>query len=172
MKKRIISSVVFLICVLNMQAQNSVIPPSPTACSLGEYANTPVSLFTGTPQISVPLCEVKVPGYPLPVFLSYYAQGIKVERIASNVGLGWALNAGGIITRTVVGFPDDISAYMFKKTYTGFLINNNAEMVQNFNTTAEDTTIDNRLHHFLDNQIDTDPDIFYFNIGGKTGSFV
>lgn len=27
--------------------------------------------------------------------------------MASNVGLGWALSAGGMISRTMVGLPDD-----------------------------------------------------------------
>src|SRR5690606_3167371 len=36
-----------------------------------------------------------------PVSIDYHARGIKVEEIASRVGIGWALNAGGQITRQI-----------------------------------------------------------------------
>jgi len=35
-------------------AAKQVIPTSPIAAELGKYGNVPVSLFTGTPNISIP----------------------------------------------------------------------------------------------------------------------
>lgn len=41
--------------------------------------------------------------------MSYHASGIKVNDIASEVGLGWALNAGGMISRSINGQRDEKS---------------------------------------------------------------
>jgi len=46
------------------------------------------------------------------VALSYSSNsGLKVNDVASNVGQGWNLIAGGIITRMQVGEPDDQQAF-------------------------------------------------------------
>src|SRR5687767_12654498 len=100
-KKVITSFVLFLIVALSTEAQNgnyqlrSVVTPSPTTASLGKYGEIPVSLYTGIPSISIPLYEIKDGPLSLPISLSYHAGGIRVEEIASSVGLGWTLNAGG-----------------------------------------------------------------------------
>lgn len=61
-----------------------------------------VNLFTGDFQYNIPLLEVD--GYPINIS---YSSGIGMEDQASMVGLGWTLNAGGIINRAVRGIPDD-----------------------------------------------------------------
>ncbi|HMI77950.1 MAG TPA: hypothetical protein VK484_04115, partial [Ferruginibacter sp.] len=86
-----------------------VIPASPTSASLGIYGSTPVGFYTGTPNISIPLFDITSGSISLPVNLSHHGGGIKVEEMASWVGLGWSLNAGGVITRTVRGIPDDVA---------------------------------------------------------------
>ncbi|MBC7919870.1 MAG: hypothetical protein H7Z75_02150 [Ferruginibacter sp.] len=84
-----------------------VIPPSPEAAALGKYGALPVGLYTGVPSISVPLYEIKGRRLTLPVSLNYHASGVRVDEVASWVGLGWTLNAGGVITRSVKGMPDE-----------------------------------------------------------------
>lgn len=44
----------------------------------------------------------------LPIALKYHASGIKVGDVASSVGLGWALEAGGRISRSTVGRDDEL----------------------------------------------------------------
>ena len=80
---------------------------SPTAASLGKFGDIPVNTHTGIPEINIPLYQVHTGTLDLPISLSYHASGTKVEEQASWVGAGWALNAGGVITRTVMGAPDD-----------------------------------------------------------------
>ncbi|WP_315823284.1 hypothetical protein [Paraflavitalea speifideaquila] len=63
-----------------------VIPPSPEAASLGQYGNVPISLFTGTPTINIPLYELKGNSITLPVSMSYNASGFKPEDEAPGVG--------------------------------------------------------------------------------------
>ncbi|MEX0315719.1 MAG: hypothetical protein AB3N18_16195, partial [Allomuricauda sp.] len=82
------------------------IPSSPIASTLGKYAEYPVSLNTGTVNISVPLYTIKSKSLQLPISLSYHSSGIKVNDKATNVGLGWSLNAGGVINRGMNGKPD------------------------------------------------------------------
>src|SRR6478752_3075473 len=94
-----------------------VIPPSPNAANLGKYVETPVGLFTGTPQINIPIYDIKEGDLNLPISLSYQAGGITVSEIASSTGLGWALNAGGVITRRVEGLMDE-SASGYLKSYS------------------------------------------------------
>lgn len=86
---------------------NEVSIASPTAASLGKYADIPVNNHTGIPGISIPIYTVKEGSLELPVSLSYHAGGLKVMETASWVGAGWSLNAGGVITRTVRGAPDE-----------------------------------------------------------------
>jgi hypothetical protein len=74
-----------------------------------------VDLFTGDFQYNIPLLDVE--GYP--VNLSY-SSGIGMEDQASCVGLGWTLNAAGIINRTVRGIPDDFNGKNDKITTTTY----------------------------------------------------
>jgi len=83
------------------------IPPSPEAAAFAKYGNTPTNLYTGSPNISIPVASLKGRGIDIPISLSYDASGIKVEQIATWVGLGWNLNVGGMVTRQVNGLPDD-----------------------------------------------------------------
>ena len=80
---------------------------APEAATLTKFGNTPVSLYTGTPEISIPLYQYPGQELGLPIQLSYDAQGVKVEQQASWVGLSWNLTIGGRISRIVNGMPDD-----------------------------------------------------------------
>lgn len=85
----------------------TIIPPSPTAQNFMRYGEIPVDHSTGVPKIEIPIYTVKGRKLELPISISYHASGIKVNDVASEVGLGWVLNAGGIITRSVNGIPDE-----------------------------------------------------------------
>ncbi|MEM6524855.1 MAG: hypothetical protein AAF693_13715 [Bacteroidota bacterium] len=90
-----------------MDAATNVIPPSPEAASLGKFVDMPVNRYAGLPNINIPLYELKSYQLSLPISLSYHASGLKVEEIASSVGAGWALNAGGLVSRTIRGLNDE-----------------------------------------------------------------
>ena len=82
------------------------IPPSPQAAALARYAEYPVSHTTGIPDITIPIYEIKLGDFILPISISYHASGARPDEIPTCVGLGWTLNAGGAITRTIIGGPD------------------------------------------------------------------
>lgn len=83
---------------------------TPNVASLGIYGEIPVSPFTGTPSVTVPLYELYLENLKFPITLSYHSGSVKPDLHPSWVGLGWTLNAGGVIYRTVNEGPDEYSA--------------------------------------------------------------
>ena len=98
----------------------SVVPSSPNVAALEKFVNFPVSNFTGVPNIDVPIHTVTEGNLSLPISVNYNASGIKVEETASWVGLGWALNAGGAISRQVMGGPDEGRTKSGCSNYSGW----------------------------------------------------
>jgi len=80
---------------------------SPESRAFELYGDPEVSLYTGVPQISVPLHVIDGREFSLPVSLTYDASGVQVEQLATWVGLSWNLNLGGRISRVTNGLPDD-----------------------------------------------------------------
>lgn len=145
----------------------NVAPPAPNAASLGKYGDIPVNLFNGLPSVSIPLGKITVGNeFSTDLSLSYHAGGNRVNDIASNVGLGWSLIAGGVITRTVRGLPDETSGVGYVNGNGGRSIlitgSGDAESVSDYQIFNKSAT----------NQIDTQPDEFSYNLGGISGKFV
>jgi len=178
---------------INFKNQTSFFPPSPNAAALAKYAEIPVNTHTGIPSISVPIHQWKSRrgGAAVSVGLSYHAGGIKVEDVASNVGTGWALNAGGAITRSVRGVADDealgyintpvianFNTYRYSGSYyepthpsseystadTG-----RGNIIAWFNNPAGDHEV---MHNLYAGGWDTEQDLFFYNIEGFSGKFV
>lgn len=80
---------------------------SPNVATLGTFREPEVALYTGTPSISIPLFDVPLQDYVLPIELQYNGTSILVDQPPSWVGLGWNLSAGGVITRKVNDEPDE-----------------------------------------------------------------
>ena len=81
--------------------------PSPNAATLSTYGDIPVSLYTGTPSINIPVYVLRGQDVAIPVSLSYHAASVKVNSVPGWLGLGWNLNAGGAIVRQVKSLPDE-----------------------------------------------------------------
>ncbi|HWJ29075.1 MAG TPA: hypothetical protein VNS32_21200, partial [Flavisolibacter sp.] len=107
----------------------TIIPPSPTAQTFMRYGEIPVNFSTGVPNIDIPIYTLEGRKLKLPISISYHASGIKVNDIASEVGLGWALNCGGMISRTVNGVRDEAKKPV--RTYY-----NSAQLLNAVNTNA------------------------------------
>jgi YD repeat-containing protein len=85
----------------------TITPPSLSAQAFMRYGEIPVDYSTGVPNISIPLYTIKGKELELPISISYHGSGIKVNDIASEVGLGWILNCGGMVARTIFGKKDE-----------------------------------------------------------------
>ncbi len=84
----------------------SVIPPSPAVQNFLRYGEIPVDYSTGVPNINVPIYTARSRKLEVPISISYHASGIKVGDVASVVGLGWVLNAGGLVAKSIISQPD------------------------------------------------------------------
>lgn len=97
---------------LAIKAQNGTVskpnfyPSSPDAAALIKSIDVPVSKTTGVPNISVPIYEIALSDISIPISIDYNSSGIRIDEISGTVGLGWSLNAGGMISSTVSGTSD------------------------------------------------------------------
>lgn len=131
------------------------IPPSPEAASLIKAGSTGVSLSTGAVSISLPLYTFSSEKFSLPLSLSYTTTGVRVNDVSSNAGMGWTLQFGGVVTRTVLGLPDEDRGPLTKN---------------NFNTNLDERN--QVLLDYLQNaDLDKESDIFNFNVMGLSGNF-
>jgi hypothetical protein len=175
MKRGILTSIClslsFITAVYSQDTTNTigrVSISSPTAASLGKFGDIPVSYHTGLPQIDIPIYTVEAGQVKIPISISYHASGLRVQENASWVGAGWALNAGGCITRTVVGAPDDRghtnTGNVIAGYYSDFGFNSYLNAGPNNTGYPDDKS-------FVQGMKDGQPDLFFFNFGSYSGKF-
>ena len=140
-----------------------VIPTSPNVASLEKFGNYPISHYTGTVNISVDLYTIPLgKGINLPIQLNYHSSGIKVDDICGWVGTGWALSAGGCISREIRGIKDETST-------NGFYKYSKANKGHKYPYPVMNT--DYSLLKKLATGTDGEPDIFSYSINGRSGRF-
>jgi hypothetical protein len=128
---------------------------SPTSGKASQLSSVPVNIFTGVPGISVPIYSYSNAnnGLSLDIGLSYFAGGVQVAESPTTTGLGWFLNVGGTINRSVRGMPDDIPQY-------GSLYS--AAIPVDYRTNG------NKYYY---DSLDAQQDVFQFSFGGRSGKF-
>ncbi|MCU7375748.1 hypothetical protein PEC18_34265 [Paucibacter sp. O1-1] len=135
-----------------------VSPPSPQSASFQRYGDYPVGHVTGVPEINIPLFTINTGKLMLPISMSYHAAGFKPRDNSGVLGLGWSLNAGGRISRTVIGDPDELASTPAKMVPAGQLTG----------TTIDAIDADRRLYQLqlaadeTASGTDLQPDIFYY----------
>lgn len=160
--------------VAAMNAQNLSTPDK--ANSIGNPA-----LTNGVLNYNIDLFEISTKGASVPISITYTASGIMTDQLASSVGLGWNLQAGGSIVRELRGEPDDIREY------------GKVGWIYNYNDTGDDPSSANMIADFDPTELneqeqaeffaevygeesshyhDLEPDMFTFNINGRSGQFV
>ena len=160
----IISLCVITSAVLFGQAFNNAIGspsiPSAAAMNYGKQAEINTNFYTGAAGYSLPLCSVGDATVSHGVSLNYNSS-FRVSEVASNVGLGWHLAAGGLVTRTILGLeddnPEDYGSEVGRRR--GFYHSGNR--LDNFD-----------LADAADGEVDSESDIYTFSVGGLTGKFI
>lgn len=143
------------------QEQTPITPPSPEAAAMMRSINIPVSHYTGTASINIPFYTISAGDVQVPVTLGYQASGIKVKDMETWVGLGWRLSTGGRISRMVRGAQADEEGY---SRVSGTPDGEQANNLSSWNT--------DKIDERNDAEFDSEPDLFFFELSGKSGQFV
>ncbi|MDR7130960.1 hypothetical protein J2X69_003319 [Algoriphagus sp. 4150] len=138
------------------------IQKSPNVAAIERYGNYDVNLYTGLPNISIPIYTVEAGPIKIPISLSYHASGIKYTDQASWAGLGWSVLAGGQVTRQIKNITDETSFYSGENNYdvgnycTGDVVKDKA------NWAYKKLSLSGS---------DREADIFSYTFPGKSGKF-
>ena len=190
MKKHFLVFLVLLIS-FNLSAQDrketpnylpSYTPPSPSVAALMKFEEVPVDNYTGVPDVSVPLFNAasKDKNIQIDISLKYHPSAVAVNEIASDVGLGWSLFAGGTIARTVKDLPDEIminqkKVGIYHTTIVGSKNNyyNIVDILNNgIQNSADQYTVDEFMWEANEKKkYDTQHDLWQFNFMGHSGRF-
>lgn len=138
-------------------------PPTYESFKFSNYGNIPVGLFTGSPNINIPISNMSIGDINIPLSLSYSSNGIRVDELNGSVGLGWTFVSAGVITRTIRDKADDYFVDVFPKKPIPDIQNlglNNQEVKNYLN-----------MYEYGSENMDTEPDIFVANFCGLNAKF-
>jgi len=141
----------------------NVLPGTPENASLGSYGNTSISTASGRPDISFTLYTVSYGGVSVPIRIAYDPSGVRYSDIPSALGMKWSLEAGGNITRSVNGMPDEdyLLNHMtaLDSTFIAF------ENLHPYTLSAQDS-----MARMANNLRDCMLDNYYYSYPGHSGS--
>lgn len=146
------------------QLLKAIYHPSPQSAAYARYGEYPVDHSTGVPKIEIPIYTLNTGDYELPISISYHASGIKVLDVSGPVGLGWTLNAGGMIARTVCGMPD------FEGNNYRMFFKSKADVEKRLSESAMEPMLWNRVFAGVP-EYDYESDRYSYNFAGKSGIF-
>ena len=141
---------------------NAPAPPSPNVSGILKYGDIPIDYHTGTPDISIPIYDINVGELHVPISLSYHASGFKVNENASDVGLGWTLNAEGILSQSVLGEPDDGSYITNEPRFSGGVALNPGHVSDDYYF----------VYQLFNHGTDGVPDLYNYSLNGHSGKFI
>ncbi|WP_315822485.1 hypothetical protein [Paraflavitalea speifideaquila] len=156
-----------------------VIGPSPSVAAIQKYGDYKVGTYTGVPNINIPLYTINLKDISIPISIAYHAAGIKVGEESSRIGLGWSLEAGGTISRNVMGL-DDLTSKALAPNSFDLIGAPTKSMITSLSLPFGGNTYD--ISRKLGGSTldptnpyvwaDFEPDVFYCNFLGNSGKFV
>lgn len=151
-------------------ASPGYLPPSPIAQAFKLYGDIPVSYSTGVPDISIPLYTIQAGEFSLPVILRYHLKSLRPSSCKTNVALGWTLDYGGMVSRTIYGRAD-YNSNIDLETYSADNYPLQTHVINNYCGTGSNEGL-NRLAK-KSNGPDTQYDIYNYNLNsGEGGTFI
>ena len=160
--------------------------PTPNQSSLGLFGTIPVSCYTGTADVNIPIYSTTQRGVDLNISLCYNTSGLLMNQLPGWTGYNWTLMAGGAITRKINGRPDEINLKGTKvklNLYTWYetarhgkpivIYDNKIESYTNYFTNAvnQKANLTDSVDFSKIDDYDSAADIFFFNFMGISGKF-
>ncbi|UPQ76045.1 hypothetical protein [Chryseobacterium nepalense] len=190
-----ISQIVTLLMTIHVAAQNQTMQrsavKSPESYAFEKYGNVPVNLYTGAVDLKVPVTSIEENGVSIPITLSYDSSGFIPHKKSEVAGVNWTLVAGGRITRTLKGAPDEYvgnpnapGIFGYPRDVHGFLKgvrtnpSTNTSAYNLYGGTGKIDTNNNTIAWTMgptsdpSNAYEGTPDIFSFYAMGLSGKFV
>ncbi|GEN67606.1 hypothetical protein [Chryseobacterium rhizosphaerae] len=171
----------------SQQTKEPIQIKSPQTYAFEKYGNVPVNLYTGTLDLRIPIYTIPTNGGKnIDVFVSYDSSGFLPHKKSDYAGMNWSLMAGGRITRTLKGIPDEYkgipngtagnpfgTGVNLHGFLTGVRLNpyTNTQVYDLYNGTGGVTGESWRLGT-VDNGYEGEPDVFSFNAMGLSGKFM
>jgi len=158
---------------------------TPEVANMMRYIDFPEPDFIGKTNVSVPIYDINFGKLKIPIGLSYNTKGNKTSDIATSVGLGWNLNAGGNLTvkvndmndltenyayYTTPGFEPEQS-YAWHRQTKGYLSTDYPQALSDTQIPNSQLCINHRIWENDDTQIDAAPDFYYVNAPGFNDKF-
>ncbi|WP_131329607.1 hypothetical protein [Chryseobacterium piperi] len=180
MKRKIILASTLLSSLFNGQVNSgnpytpTIFSNSPISASLGQFDPMGIDLFTGQPSISFNLFSYTKDNYNLNIDLSYNLSSIKPDIPPTWAGVGWNVNVGGVITRTVKGGIDEVLVHNDSPS-NKYSYYDNYGMLD-----AADWASSSKLYQFINinkslfgsgRTVYPSPDEFNFSVNGMSGTF-
>lgn len=146
-------------------------PQSPNAASLGKYGDVDVTSYTGQINPSINLMTIAFNDFSYPLVLSYAAAGLKVQETPSWCGMGWSINATGVINRMVRGVPDEMTRGYNGQNPTATVVQ--SIIANNYTPTPAyaGISLNDFRKNIAENLYDGEPDLFNFSFAGHSGKF-
>jgi len=146
-----------------LSGQNvNFVPSSPQSFQFTKERSVSEDEHTGKLNINIPLLSLLSNKLSAGVGLNYSGAGVKVDDLPNDTGMTWMIEAGGIISRTVNGLPDENAGERLNKTYD--------EIIQ---TTLSDCAADDIIRKvcYQPTVIDSERDIFHIKVNNISASF-
>lgn len=163
----------------------TVLAPSPTVAALMKFEEVQVNNYNGIPDINIPIYTATAKGgISLDVKLGYHPSNINANLVASDSGLGWSLFAGGTISRTVKGMPDEVyipgkRLGIYRTVFESgnninrfYEISNNMDNGEHFSPANQETTFEYMWDVMVGGKLDTEHDLYQYNFMGYSGRFI
>jgi hypothetical protein len=140
----------------------TVLPPTPEAAAITKVGQLSASPYSGSASASIPLYEIKMKGFSVPIALNYAGNGTKVDEIPGRTGMGFSLSPSGVVNRSVHGLPDEKADRLHPNT--DFPASNAATLdFLNKMAGPQSAGVTN---------YDSEPDEFRFSAPGISGKFI